>query len=93
MKQVRTGDKLAAVNLNSVTVKHLGAKWILRMFEHISNNPVLVLNGFIASGITNTASNALKDIALNDIEADEEDDTGSDNVDAVFSSDDVDTSL
>ena len=54
MKQIRTGDKLAPVNLNSVEMKHLGAKWMVRMFEHISNNPHLVVNGFIASGITNT---------------------------------------
>lgn len=95
MKQIRTGDKLAPVYLNSVEMKHLSAKWIVKMFEHISNNPHHVLNKFIASGFTNTVSNALKDIETDeeyDMTSDERDVTGSDNVDGVFSSD-VDTSL
>ena len=95
MKQIRTGDELVPVNLTSVEIKLLGAKWIVRMFEHISNVPHFVINGFIASGITNTVSDALKDIEANedDTTSDKGDDAGSDNVDAVFSSHDVDPSL
>ena len=43
VKQTRTGDELAPVNLNFIEMKHLVAKWIVRMFEHISINPHLVL--------------------------------------------------
>ena len=96
MKQIRTGDELVTVNLTSVDIKLLGAKWIVRMFKHISNVPHLVINGFIASGIIDTVSDALKDIEADeedDTASDNGDDTGSDNVGAVFPSDDVDPSL
>ena len=96
MKQIRTVDELVPVNSTFVEMKHLGAKRIMRMFEYISDNPHYVINDFIASGITNTVSDALKDIESDQddhINFDEEDDTGSDNVDAVFASDNVDPLL
>ena len=40
-------------------MKHLGAKWLVRMFNHISDNPHLIVNGFIATGISDSISEAV----------------------------------
>uniref|UniRef100_A0A1X7V329 DDE-1 domain-containing protein n=1 Tax=Amphimedon queenslandica TaxID=400682 RepID=A0A1X7V329_AMPQE len=47
------------LNLTTVAMKHIGTKWLVKMFEHISNNPHLVVNGFIASGISENISDAI----------------------------------
>ncbi len=89
MKQMRTNDELLPINLSSVEMKHVGAKWILAMFEHISNNPHLIVNGFVASGITDSISSAhLEADEEYDFTEDEEDRDG--DMDAIFSSVDED---
>ena len=46
MMQMRM-DELTPVNLSTTEMKHHGAKRIVKMFEHISNNPHLLVNGFM----------------------------------------------
>ena len=61
MINLRTNAELTPVNLGTVEMKHFGAKWLVKLFEHISNNPHLLVNGFVSAGITNSIREALKD--------------------------------
>ena len=36
-------------------MKEAGAKWLVEMAEYISDNPLIIVNGFIRSGITSAA--------------------------------------
>ena len=44
--------ELAPISLGMPILKELGAKWLVEMSEHISNNPQFIVRGFIKSGIT-----------------------------------------
>ena len=33
-------------------MKSIGVTWLIRLFEHISNNPCNIVNGFLAAGIS-----------------------------------------
>lgn len=78
------------VDLTTVAMKHIGAKWLVKMFEHISNNPHLVVNGFIASGITKNISDAIETVHKNgtdmvELSSEDEDEYDTD-CEATFSS-------
>ena len=45
------------INLTSATMKIEGAKWLVRMFEHMQQNPSLVANGFTHAGIPQALDN------------------------------------
>ena len=45
------------INLTSATMKTEGAKWLVRMFEHVQQNPSLIVNGFIHAGIPQALDN------------------------------------
>lgn len=51
-----TGDieelQLQPVNFGLPEMKELGAKWLVDMADYISNNPQMIVNGFIHSEIT-----------------------------------------
>ena len=44
--------ELLPVDLSLPVLKEMGAKWIVEMFEYISNNPQFMVNGFLKAGIT-----------------------------------------
>ena len=72
------------VNLNSAEMKHLGAQWLVKIFDHMTNNPYLIVNGFIETGITKSISKATQctvDEEYDYSSADDDDD----NSGAVFS--------
>ena len=53
LRQLEDGNaEPLPVDLSSVALKHIGAEWLYRAYEHISNNPHLVVNGFISAGIS-----------------------------------------
>ena len=33
-------------------MKHVGAQWLVEAFDYIQDNPSIIINGFIKSGIT-----------------------------------------
>uniref|UniRef100_A0A1X7TUI2 DDE-1 domain-containing protein n=1 Tax=Amphimedon queenslandica TaxID=400682 RepID=A0A1X7TUI2_AMPQE len=72
------------LNLTTVTMKHIGTKWLVKMFEHISNNPHLVVNAFIASGITENISDAI-DTDMVELSVEDEDEYDTD-CEATFTS-------
>ncbi len=76
LTNMRVDEELMPVNLSSTEMKHLGAKWLVRMFDHISDNPHLIVNGFIATGITDSISEA--------VVAGEEYNFSSDNADSEY---------
>ena len=41
---MRRTDELTPVNSSSVEMKHLGAKWLVQMYDHLSDNPHLLVN-------------------------------------------------
>ena len=59
MKQLngRDMDKMKEANIQPIDLalpvwKKLGAEWLVRRFEYISDNPQFIFNGFLRSGIT-----------------------------------------
>ena len=44
--------ELQPINLAMPAMKELGAKWLVNTVTHISENPQVIVNGFIHSGIT-----------------------------------------
>ena len=42
------------VNLSSATMKFVGAKWLVKMYEYIRSNPSIAVNGFQKAGIPQT---------------------------------------
>ena len=50
--QLSTEEELQPVDLSTARMKCLGAQWLVRLQEYLSQSPHIVVNGFIASGIT-----------------------------------------
>ena len=44
-------DQVQPVDLGMVAMKHVGAKWIDEMYSYITDNPHLIVNGFVKAGI------------------------------------------
>ena len=44
--------ELQPIDLGMPVMKEIGAKWLVEMADHISNNPQFIVNGFLRSGIT-----------------------------------------
>ena len=44
--------ELEPISLSLPQLKELGAKWLVDMFKHIADNPQIIVNGFIKSGIS-----------------------------------------
>ena len=45
-------DELQPVDLSTARMKCLGAQWLVKMTEYLSNSPDIIVNGFIGSGIS-----------------------------------------
>ncbi len=58
LTSMRDEEELMPINLNSAEMKHLGAQWLVKMFDHMTDNPHLIVNGFIETGITESISKA-----------------------------------
>ena len=48
---------LKPVDLSFLLLKELGVKWLVDMFDYLHENPLLILNGFVCSGITGAFDN------------------------------------
>ena len=84
-------EQFLPVDLTTVVMKHVGAKWLVKMFERISNNPHLVVNGFIASGITDNITDDIETVFKDDTEmielsSEEDEDEYDTDCEATFSS-------
>ena len=44
--------ELQLINLGMPAMKELGAKWLVNAAQYISDNPQIIVNGFLHSGIT-----------------------------------------
>ena len=47
-------DQLEPVNLRLQMMKPLGARWMIRLYDHMKSHPEIIVNGFRASGIYNS---------------------------------------
>ena len=47
---------ISPIDLSLATMKHVGAQWLVEAFDYIRDNPSIIVNGFIKSGITAAAS-------------------------------------
>ena len=70
------------IDLGMATLKELGAKWLVNTANYISNNPHIIVNGFLHTGI----AEALDGQESNDQEV-LEDDQELDSDDCMYSSD------
>ena len=50
-KQLEDTDEIEPVDLSTSRMKCVGAQWMVRLFEYISQNPSLIVNGFLAANI------------------------------------------
>ena len=51
LQQSDSDGELEPVDLSMQIVKEVGSKWLVEMWEYLSNNPHLIVNGFVRSGI------------------------------------------
>lgn len=63
---------LEAVELDLPVLKKLGVKWLVQMAEYFSDNPQIIINGFVKAGIT--AAHDGQEDQQNKIEDDSEND-------------------
>ena len=56
-----TSRELEPVDLTMPVVKELCSKWIVEMFDYISSNPHMIVNGFLRAGISKAFSKATGD--------------------------------
>ena len=74
--------ELQTINLGMPAMKELGAKWLVNAAQYISDNPHIIVNGFVRSGIAG---------ALDGQETDTDDQSGDDQdieLDSDYDSDD-----
>jgi len=56
-----TSRELEPVDLTMLVVKELCSKWIVEMFDYISSNPHMIVNGFLRAGISKALSKTTDD--------------------------------
>ena len=72
MQQIHGQDvevELQPVDLSLPALRDLGGQWLVEMSEYISDNPQIIVNGFLKSGITQ----AIDEVAIVDTDLDEDD--------------------
>ena len=42
-------DEIEPVDLSSAKMKCIGAQWLVRLFEYLSDSPSTIVNGFLAA--------------------------------------------
>ncbi len=52
---------ISPINLSLTVMKHVGAQWLVEAFNYIQDNPTIVVNGFVKSGITTAAAAAAQE--------------------------------
>ena len=88
------------VDLSTARMKCVGATWLIRMYEHLTNNPHHMVNGFRAAGIPQSID-AGKPITVEGANNDDDDDGGGydtdmsdgDDEDDVSDSNDTDSNI
>ena len=50
------GEQYNVVKLPLSVMKPLGAKWLMKAFDHIQSHPKMIMNGFKAPGITDNVA-------------------------------------
>ena len=88
---LRTSDEINPINLTTQEMKHLGAQWLVKMYEHLLDNPHLIVNGFVATGISGCITNAYSACQQPKVKVEVEDDDEynySSSDEAVFSNQD-----
>ena len=62
MQQIQGQDveevELQPVDLSLPALRDLGGQWLVEMSEYISDNPQIIVNGFLKSGITQAIDEA-----------------------------------
>jgi len=54
-------EVIQPVDLSLTRLKPLSAKWLVKMVQHIKNNPEIVRSGFRETGISDTLAESLED--------------------------------
>lgn len=62
--------ELEPINLSMPVMKEVSAKWFVDMASYISDNPHIIVNGFISSGITDAFGGKIDDIPIVDANED-----------------------
>ena len=93
--------EIKPIDLSMSVLKEVGAKWLVEMAEYFQENPRIIVNGFIRSGITG-ALDGVEDDNLeddptesidSDDELDNEDDTQDDEAETLILDDDDDVEI
>ena len=77
------------VELSMAVMKEIGSKWLVDAADYISNNPHIIVNGFIHAGISsaldgNTASVPNCEVDTTSEVSDDDDDDGDEEDNAVI---------
>jgi hypothetical protein len=54
-------EVIQPIDFSLKRLKPLSAKWLVKMVQHIKNNPEIVRSGFIETGISDTLAESLED--------------------------------
>ena len=54
-------EVIQPIDFSLKRLKPLSAKWLVKMVQHIKNNPEIVRSGFIETGISDTLPESLED--------------------------------
>ena len=80
--------ELQPIRLDLGVLKELMAKWLVEMAQHFAENPLIIVNGFIQSGITGALDGDMVEQEVSEVE-DEEEESDIDAESELENSDDV----
>ena len=83
-----SNEELEPVDLSTAKMKSVGAQWLVRLDEYISESPDIIVNGFIASGIPQSIDAGMPIVNEDSSDSDDSTSTSEDSED----SDDCDSS-
>ena len=81
---MREEEELMPVNLSLAEIKVLGARWLVQMFDHLTDNPYVIVNGFIETGISGSVSNAITTCCEEYEYSSSDDDVSDGSIEATF---------
>ena len=64
--------ELQPIRLDLGVLKELMAKWLVEMAEYFADNPLIIVNGFIRSGITGALDGDMEEQEESEVEDEEE---------------------
>ncbi len=50
-------DEIEPVDLSTARMKCVGARWLVKLYDYLSDNPQIIVNGFFAAHITQSITN------------------------------------